>query len=157
MQQQNVLINDSCEHSPCKDIERCEEDPWSGILKAITVAARSAVHAATQSKSPQLVFGCDAIFNIQHRSNWKRICEREQKTIRINNMKENVKRLSHAHTLGDLVLIEADQKTQHGSNTCQGLFPIIGVNDNGKQSDFVKDQQRMRATHGCQLYSTSES
>jgi hypothetical protein len=72
------------------------------------------------------------MFDIQHCSNRKHVRDRKQKTTQINNQKENVKRLPQMHTLGgDLVSMKTDQKTERGSDACQGPFPSVRVNDDG--------------------------
>ena len=42
------------------------EDPWKGILSAVSFAIRSTIHTTTQKTPAQLVFGRDMILNIQH-------------------------------------------------------------------------------------------
>jgi hypothetical protein len=55
-----------------------DNDPWTGILNAVAFAVRATVHTTTQATPMQLVFGRDAILNIQMEANWKRIKERKR-------------------------------------------------------------------------------
>ena len=51
------------------------EDPRKGILTAIAFAVRATVHSTTRAMPMQIVFGCDAIFNIHHIADWRYIEE----------------------------------------------------------------------------------
>ena len=62
-----------------------ENDPWSGILAATMFAIRSTYHTTLQATPAQLVFGRDAILNVQYKANWTYIKERKQKLINENN------------------------------------------------------------------------
>lgn len=108
-----------------------ESDPWSGILTSVAFGIRATVHTTTQATPMQLVFGRDAILNIRHVSDWKYIRDRKQKLIKINNLRENQKRLDHTYRNGDMVLIKASQSTKYGTDAYYGPFSIVQVNDNG--------------------------
>ena len=58
-----------------------EEDPWMGILAAITFAVRFTYHTTLKKTPGQLVFGHDMIFNIQHVANWEFIRQNKQHCI----------------------------------------------------------------------------
>ena len=47
-----------------------DENPWDGILSSTMFAIRSMVHTTTQHKPSQLVFGRDALLNINQKVNW---------------------------------------------------------------------------------------
>ena len=49
------------------------ENPWEGIL-----SIKSTVHTTTQHKPSQLVFGRDAILNINQEANWLLMKQRKQ-------------------------------------------------------------------------------
>ena len=68
-----------------------EDDPWSGILSAAAFAIRATVSTTTEKSPMQLVFGRDAILNIQHTADWNRIKKRKQKLIKQNNIREKRK------------------------------------------------------------------
>jgi len=47
-----------------------EANPWDGILAAVAFAVRATVHTTTTRATPaQLIFGHDAIFQVQHIQN----------------------------------------------------------------------------------------
>ena len=107
------------------------DDPWSGILGAIAFAVRSTVHTTARATPMQLVFGRDAILNVQFRANWKYIKERKARIIRANNIKENKRRIPHQYHVGDAILIKNDQRTKYGADAYDGPFEITEVRDNG--------------------------
>jgi hypothetical protein len=107
-----------------------EDDPWKGILSATAFAVRSTFHTSLQSTPGQLVFGRDMIFNIQHIANWEFIKQRKQKTINLNNKKENAKRVQHIYQVGDKVLLHRETENKYES-PYHGPFLIMQVNDNG--------------------------
>eukprot|EP00957_Ditylum_brightwellii_P050451 3825901-Ditylum_brightwellii.AAC.1 len=47
-----------------------KEDPWSGILGAVMLAMRATIHSTSRAMPAQLVFGRDAMLNVQHKANW---------------------------------------------------------------------------------------
>ena len=49
------------------------ENLWEGILSSTMFAIGSAVHTTTQHTPSQLVFGRDAMLNINHEANWQLI------------------------------------------------------------------------------------
>ena len=79
----------------------------------------------------QLVFGRDAMLNIQVQANWHYIRKRKQKLIAINNKRENAKRLQHTYQVGDRVLIKQAQNTKYGSDAYDGPHTVVQVNSNG--------------------------
>ena len=54
-----------------QQIDLDNENPLEGILSSSMFATRSMVHTTTQHTPSQLVFGRDAILNINHEANWK--------------------------------------------------------------------------------------
>jgi transposase InsO family protein len=114
-----------------QEMELDESDPWGGILAAVAFAVRSTVHTTTQATPMQLVFGRDAILNITHKAKWKYIKDRKQKLIRINNERENSKRVDHEYKPGDLVLVKLEQRTKYGTDSYSGPHTVIKLNANG--------------------------
>ena len=108
-----------------------ESDPWAGILSAVAFAVRATVHTTTQATPMQLVFGRDAVLNIQFQANWKWIKDRKQQLIKQNNKRENSKRIPHQYRIGDEVLIKQDQNSKFGTNPYKGPFLITEVRNNG--------------------------
>ena len=77
--------------------------PWEGIFSSTMFAIRSTVHTTTQHTPSQLVFGRDAILNINQEANWQLIKQRKQVLINKGNQKENHSRQSHMYCTGDKV------------------------------------------------------
>ena len=59
------------------------------------------VGTATTYTPMQMVFGRDAILNIQHTVDWKMVKKRKQDLINKNNERENSKRIKYTYTPGD--------------------------------------------------------
>ena len=100
-------------------------------MTAVAFAVRATVNTTTQATPMQLVFGRDAILNIQHRADWKYIQDRKQKLIKINNQRENSKRRPYTYSVGEQVLVKTDQRTKYGTSSYLGPYTIVQVNDNG--------------------------
>jgi hypothetical protein len=108
------------------------DDPWSGILAATMFALRSTYHTTTQATAAQLVFGRDAILNVQFEADWHLIRARKQAEIARNNKRENARRIPHTYAVGDKVLKNADiDKSKFGTNPWEGPFTVTKINDNG--------------------------
>ena len=58
-----------------EDAEATQET-WDGILNVTTFALRATVHTTTQATPMQLVFGRDAILNVQFEADWEYIKNR---------------------------------------------------------------------------------
>ena len=108
-----------------------DEDPWSGILAATMFAIRSTVHTTTQSTPMQLVFGRDAFLNIAHDANWRYIKERKQRLIKINNIRENRKRVPYKYQIGDKVIVKGDHSAKYANVAYKGPYTVTAVNNNG--------------------------
>jgi transposase InsO family protein len=72
-------------------------ETWSGVLAAVGFAMRATVHTTTRATPMELVFGRDAILNIQFQANWQYIKERRERMIIQNNQRENAKRKPHIY------------------------------------------------------------
>lgn len=124
-----------------------EENPWIGILSAVAFAIRATVHTTTQATPMQLVFGRDAMLNIQFNANWKMIQQRKQKLIKQNNKRENSKRIPHEYKVGDKVLIKQDQNYKFGKDPYKGPYKITKVRTNGTvriQEGITEDTYNIR-------------
>jgi hypothetical protein len=74
------------------------KDPWSGILAATMFAVRATFHTTLQASPMQLVFGRDAILNINHITDWEHIHQRKQNRINENNKRLKTKIAAHTNT-----------------------------------------------------------
>jgi transposase InsO family protein len=123
-----------------------ENDPWSGILCATMFAVRATFHTTLQATPMQLVFGCDAILNIKHVTDWEHIRQRKQERINENNKRENRNRRDHQYRVGHQVLIKARKNSKHELEY-EGPYAITQVNDNGTirfQKGIVNDVVNIR-------------
>jgi hypothetical protein len=54
-----------------ENIDLAEDDPFAGLVSAMSFAVRSKYHTTFQSTPGQLVFGRDMIFPIYHIADWQ--------------------------------------------------------------------------------------
>ena len=78
----------------------------------------------------QLVFGRDAILNIEHVAYWEHIRQHKQLWINHNNMRENMRRNNHQYKVGDKILVKPKKNSKHELEF-MGPFPITQINYNG--------------------------
>ena len=126
------------------------EDPWSGILSATMFAIRSTVHTTTQHTPMQLVFGRDSFLNISHDANWKFIKERKQRLIKINNQRENRKRIPYNYKIGDKVIVKGEQSAKYANAAYRGPYTVTAVNNNGTvriDMGIINDVINIRNVH----------
>ena len=96
----------------------------------------------------QLVFGQDAILNINNVADWEHIWQRKQLRINHNNMRENMRRNNHQYKVGDKILVKRKKNSKHELQF-MGSFPITQINDNGAvrfQKGIIND-----ATNICRI------
>lgn len=110
--------------------ETCEEQV-PGILAAIAYGIHSTIHTTTRATPMQLVFGHDAILNIQHIADWKYIQSRKQNEINQNNLNENRKRSNYTYQLNEYVLMKNEWSSKYGTTSYKGPYRIVKINDNG--------------------------
>ena len=115
-----------------EDAEATQET-WDGILSAAMFALRATVHTTTQATPMQLVFGRDAILNIQFEADWEYIKNRKQKQINYNNKRENSGRVPYEYQVNQLVMLDVagTTKSKYAKNPYQGPYKVLKVNDNG--------------------------
>ena len=94
-------------------------------------AVRSTVHTTTQYTPSQLVFGRDAILNINQEANWQLIKQHKQALINKGNQRENCRRQSHVYHTGDKVLLKTAWKTKFNHDTYIGPYTVTEVWNNG--------------------------
>ena len=81
--------------------------------------------------SSQLVFGRDAILNINYEANWQLIKQRKQVLINKGNQKENCCRQSHVYRTVDKVLSKNARKTKFYPDAYIGPYTLTKVWNNG--------------------------
>ena len=129
------------------DVQTMDEtDPWSGILAATMFAVRATYHTTLKASPMQLVFGRDAMLNINHVTNWDHIRQRKQDRIDENNKRENAKRLDHQYNIGDQILLRRKKNSKHELEY-EGPYPLTAINDNGTvrfQKGIINDVVNLR-------------
>jgi hypothetical protein len=108
-----------------------EDNPWDGILAAVAFTVRATVHTTNRATPAQIIFGRDAIFQVQHIADWQYIKQCKQQMINTNNARENSKRIPYKYRVGQRVLIKAKQGAKYGTDSYLGPFTVEAVYDNG--------------------------
>jgi hypothetical protein len=106
-------------------------DPFSGLLTAIAFATRATIHTTLNATPSQLVFGRDAMINMDFQPDWESIRRQKQTRINKNNEAENAKRIPHTYRVNDLIMVKNDPSRKFGSNAYSGPYRIINVRNNG--------------------------
>jgi transposase InsO family protein len=114
-----------------RDARDLTNGSWDGVLAAVGFAMRSTVHTTLQATPAQLVFGRDALLNVNFEADWQYIKARKQHIIRQNLQRENKKRVAHQYSVGDRVLVEQDPHRKHGEDRYTGPYVVTRINDNG--------------------------
>ena len=92
---------------------------------------RATYHTTLQATPAQLVFGRDAILNVQFDANWALIQQRKKQIIHKNNQPENSKRIAHQYKVRDKVLLRREDKAKYQHDAYDGPYTIVQVNNNG--------------------------
>lgn len=79
----------------------------------------------------QMVYGRDAILNIKHSVDWKRVKERKQQIIHKNNSRENKHRAKHVYAIGQKILILTNRNKSKFDPEYEGPYEVTKVNNNG--------------------------
>ena len=108
-----------------------EKDPYKGLLTAVAFATRATIHTTLNATPSQLVFGRDAMLNLDFHADWATIRARKQERINKNNVAENAKRIPHQYQIGDKILIKNDPSRKFGSNAYSGPYRVTSVRNNG--------------------------
>jgi hypothetical protein len=103
----------------------------TGVLSTVGQAVRSLVHTTARATPTQLVFGHDALLNVSFQADWEYIKERNQHHILQNKIRENAKRIPHAYTVGDQVMVKEDPHRKLEGARFSGPYTVNQVYDNG--------------------------
>ena len=132
-----------------EDPELDEVNPYAGLLTAVAFVTRATIHTTLQATPSQLVFGRDAMLNMEFEADWTTIRARKQKRIDENNRRENAKRIENKYAIGYQILIKTDPNRKYGQNAYKGPYEIISVNNNGTlryQKGRIQDIINIRNT-----------
>eukprot|EP00957_Ditylum_brightwellii_P140969 10739561-Ditylum_brightwellii.AAC.1 len=88
-------------------------------------ATRATIHSISRAMSAQLVFGRDAMLNVQYEAKWTYIKERENKISSKNNKQENATRRTYEYNINDKVLLKIQANLKYGTNAYTGPFKIV--------------------------------
>ena len=111
-------------------------------------AVRETYQKTLQESPMQLVFGRDAILNINHVVDWKHIRQRKQLQINHNNKRENMWRNNHQYKVGDKILVKRKKNYKYELEF-MGPLPITQINYYGLvrfQMGIIND-----ATNICRI------
>ncbi|CAJ1968304.1 unnamed protein product [Cylindrotheca closterium] len=108
-----------------------EKDPYTGILSAVALPTQATIHTTLNATPSQLVFGRDAMLDIEFHADWNAIKTRKQKDINENDLWDNAKRTPHNYQVGNQIMIKNDPSRKFGTNAYLGPFRVTSVNDNG--------------------------
>ena len=81
-------------------------NPRSGILAATMFFVRATYHTSLQASPMQLLFGRDAILNINHVANWENIRQQKQEWINCNKERKNIRHNNHQYKVSDKILVK---------------------------------------------------
>ena len=112
------------------------ENPWKVIISSTMFAIWSMVHINTQYTPSQLLFGRDAIVNINQEANWQFIKQHKQPSIDI--IKENRRTQSHMYYTRDKDLLKNTRKTKLNQCVYVSPYTVTEVRNNGKKHVPVK-------------------
>ena len=98
-------------------------DPWTDILSHCAWAIRSTIHMTMGATPAQLVFGRDMLFDLSFAANWNEIRVKKERSIQVNNERENRKRKAHTFHAGDQVLLKRGKRQPKLKNPLRdGIF-----------------------------------
>ena len=114
---------------------------------------RATVHTTTRATPMQLVFGQDALTNVQFQADWDYIKARKTKVILQNNQKENAKRLPYTYTVGELVVVMQHQHRKYGLPKYFGPYTVDHVYENSTVY-LRQETPRQETTNVGMVYTT---
>ena len=116
-------------------------DPWTDILSHCAWAIRSTMHMTMGATPAQLVFGRDMLFDLSYAANWNEIKAKKERSIQVNNERENRKRKAHTFRAGDQILLKRGKRQPKLNPLRDGPYSIDKVYTNGtvkiSKSPFV--------------------
>ena len=98
------IVGDIIQTFNIQEINLGNEKPWEGILLSILFTIWSIMHTTIQHTLSQMVFGRDAILNINQEANRQFIKQRKQVFIKKGNQKENRHWQYHVYLTQSLIL-----------------------------------------------------
>ena len=93
-------------------------------------ATRAMIHSTSRATPAQLVFGCDAMLNIQHEANWDYIKEHRDEISSKSNKQENATQRKHEYNVNNKVLLKMQANLKYSTNAYTRPFKIFHANNN---------------------------
>ena len=84
-------------HEVYKNDTLDEDDPWTGILTAVSSAVRSTYSTVRQASPMELVFGRNTFHNTKFAADWEYVHERKQTLMNKDNKHENKMCIAHTY------------------------------------------------------------
>ena len=106
-------------------------DPWTDILSHCAWAIRSTMHMTMGATPAQLVFGRDMLFDLSYAADWDEIKAKKERSIQVNNERENRKRKAHTFHAGDQILLKRGKRQPKLNPLRDGPYSIVKVYTNG--------------------------
>ncbi len=85
-----------------------KEDPVKDLTSAAAYAIRATVHGVTKFTPAQLVYSKDMILRTTIEAKVELVRQRREAALRVNNARENKRRIHHEYQPGDKILILAN-------------------------------------------------
>ena len=86
-------------------------DPWGETISSIAWAIRAFYCRTIQATSDQAVFGREMIFNLVLVVDWRVIIPGKQRHVKIDNVQNNSRLVTHDYAISDLVYYVFQPKT----------------------------------------------
>ena len=118
-------------HEVYKNDSLDEDDPWTGILTAVSSAVRSTYSTVRQASPMELVFGRNTFHNTKFAADWEYLRERKQTLMSKDNKRENKTRIAHTYRENDSVMVKQHHAAKYGGPQYEGPFKIVTVFQNG--------------------------
>ena len=97
------------------------------IILSTMFTIRFTVHTTTQHTPSQLVFGREAILDINQEANWQLIKQYQQVLTNKGNQKENHCRQSHVYHTRDKVVLKNVWKTKFNQDAYVGPYTVTEI------------------------------
>lgn len=127
-----------------------DEHTFASLCSNVAFGMRATYHTELQASPSQVVYGRDMIINATYMADWRAISNRRNISSRINNARENAKRLPFQYAIGQQVYIRVNDISRK-LDSQQGPFPITQVHANGtvtiQRSPILTERINIRCLH----------
>jgi hypothetical protein len=113
-------------------------DIQQDLLAPVQWALNATFHTVLQATPAQLAFCRDMIMPTSYMAHWQSLCQHRQAITDKDNARENLTRIPHTYSNGDMVLLKQDVKGKLAKLTC-GPYRIIDVSRQNVNGTVVLD------------------